>query len=492
MTQTRDPKKVCSRIGLALFVMLVVWYAATYGISWLLGSVAPRLLAGDWTMWLLNSGPLYLIGLPVFLLMMHFIPNGPQTPRWLPKFGVKQFALTMVFCLGASYVINIAANIVIVVLQEVFGGCGTSAVNDLLGDGSLLSNFLFGVIVPAFGEEFIFRYMIRRKMRSCSDVQYIFFSGLCFGLFHANLSQTLFTFVAGAMFAWAYLMTDKIWVPIGMHFIVNSISIVLVPFIMESRSATIVFFLLMLGLIVGSIILFAGYKDWFFGTLQPPAEPGWPYKPWAPRRRTTGGAQYAAWYTAYAKNPTAQGYLPQPGYPPQQPAGWGAAALPYQPQSPQWQPPVAQQGYPVQGYTAQQPYPAAQTQPYGQVYSQAPQVLAPQQYLPQPIAQQYPQAVQPQYTQQAQPYGPPAQPPQQPQPYMPPAQPYVQQPHAQPAQPQYPRQYAQPMAQPYGYGAPAWSGESPVKVSLRNVGMILFMCATGLLIVFNLLIMVLM
>ena len=386
MTQPRNPKKVCSHIGLALFAMLAVWYAASYGISWLVGRTAPHLLMGNWWMWVLNSGPLYLIGLPVFLLVMHFIPDGPETPRWLPQFGPKQFALTMVFCLGASYLINIAASIVIVALQQAFGGgYSTGAVEQLLGEGSLASNFVFGVVVPAIGEEFIFRYMIRRKMRGCSDLQYIFFSGLCFGLFHANLSQTLFTIVAGALFAWGYLMTNNIWVPIGMHFIVNSISVVLVPLIMESRSATIVFFLLMLGLIVGGIILFAGYKDWFFGTLQPPAEPGWPYKPWAPRRRTVGGVGYAAWYAGYARTATAQwrGTMP--------------------PMYPMYQPPPA--------------YPSYQTQ-------------------------------------------------------------YVQQPQWQWGQ--------------GPYGAPAWSPESPVRVSLANVGMVLFMSAAGILLVFNLLLMVFM
>ena len=63
--------------------------------------------------------------------------------------------------------------------------------------------------------------------------------------------------------------------------------------------------------------------------------------------------------------------------------------------------------------------------------------------------------------------------------------------------PSYP-QYGQPPQQPqwqWGqgpYGAPAWSPESPVEVSLANVGMVLFMCAAGLLLVVNLLMMVLM
>ena len=341
----RNPKKICSQIGFALLCMLVVWYIGIFSTQWIMENFALWLWKSEWSVWIVNSGSLYLLGVPVFLLVMHFIPDGPELPRWKPVFGPKQFFLAMVFCMGASYILSIASSIFILLLQAVFGGSvdiGSAGVQQLLSRSSPLLNFLFGVVLPAICEEFIFRYMLRKKLRGCSDIIYIVFSGLCFSMFHGNLIQSLFTFVAGAVFAWAYVVTGKIWIPVSMHFIVNFIGIVLVPLILDYPIFSILLSLLVMGAIAGAIIVFLSYREQFFSGLQPPTEAGWPYTPWIPKRRATKGGQYAAWYSAYARQASDTMKHGTHWQPPRQ-TGWGyPPAATYYQQNPYYGTP----GYP--------------------------------------------------------------------------------------------------------------------------------------------------
>ncbi len=279
-----DPKRICGRIGLALFAMLAVWNAGIFTLQWCVGRYAPWLLFSPWTLWLLNSVPLFLLGVPVFLLILRTLPDGPTILRWRLPFGAREYALAMLFCLGASRLINVAGTLVLMLFQG-FWGSGEiviSPVQDILFAGGFLPSLVFGVIVPAVGEEYIFRYMIRRKMRGCPDSTYIFFSGLCFALLHGNITQGLFTFVVGAIFAWAYVMTGKFLVPVSMHFLLNFIGIV-PAFAVGSRSMIVLLGLFSLGCIAGGVLVFFACRRSFLATLQPPAEAGWPYSANPPR-----------------------------------------------------------------------------------------------------------------------------------------------------------------------------------------------------------------
>lgn len=308
-----SPKQICSRIGLALFAMMLVWYATSVVAQNLVLSYAPQFaMQNPWIFLLLSSGPLFLLGMPVFLFIMRTIPNGPTILRWKHPFGAKQFLLAMVFCQGSSYILVLSYSLLALLFQAIFSGGGGLVPNTaqtLVMENSFLSNFVFVGILPAVGEEFIFRFMIRRKMRGCPDSTYILFSGLCFALFHGNLSQGVFTFVVGCMFAWAYSVTGKFLVPVSMHFVLNSIGILASLVNAENYTATILFGLLVLGLIAGAVIVFFSCRRQFLSTLQPPAEAGWPYYPRPPRPTRT---PYADWYAAYARGAVAGGPPPAP------------------------------------------------------------------------------------------------------------------------------------------------------------------------------------
>lgn len=283
METTRDPKKICSLIGFALLGMMLVWIASTYAISYFLAQQMPWFFSYGWAGLFINDATLYLLGVPVFLLVLHFIPNGPKPtqPRPRTTFGPGKFVLTMIFNYGASWALSFVSVLLILIVQLAMRGLSPGSPPSAadLASPSWVANLFFMVLVPAVGEEFLFRYMLRRKLEGSGDKIYIFFSALCFSLFHANLAQSLFTFVVGAVFAWVYTISGKLWVPMLMHFLLNLMGAVIVPSLINYDWVLIIYLMIVMVIfIITAIVFFFVFKGFVFSTMQPPHEAGWPYK----------------------------------------------------------------------------------------------------------------------------------------------------------------------------------------------------------------------
>lgn len=341
----RNSKKVCTLLGLALFAMMLVWLAGAIIIQRVLPENGIVPATNPWFLWLANDIPLYCVGLPLFLLITKFIKNAPVTPRPKIYFGSGKFFLCFFFCLGATYIINMAVNIPLffsqfsmgefdAIMQEALEnmdmqGMYSSSIVEVALSGNMLQNIIFGMFVPAIGEEFIFRYMIFKKMRGCADRTYVFFSALCFGLFHANLSQTPYAFVIGVVLAWIYVNTGKIWLTMLMHFAVNSIGIVIVPAAFGNFALMLAIVPIVLLLMACAITFFFVFKNWFFACLLPPTEASWPYKPPKSKaiikQRNIYGSAALSQYPAYWGNHAAYAAL-WGGIPPRD-TGKGAAGV---------------------------------------------------------------------------------------------------------------------------------------------------------------------
>jgi len=93
-------------------------------------------------------------------------------------------------------------------------------------DGPLqtLLYLVYTTLIPAFVEEYLFRWTICKNLAVYGKPTAIIVSALLFSLMHANIEQSLYTFVAGVFFAWIYLETKNIAYPIVLHLINNGIS----------------------------------------------------------------------------------------------------------------------------------------------------------------------------------------------------------------------------------------------------------------------------
>lgn len=352
----RNPTKICSRIAIAILVLMVVWVAGALILTLLTFFLAPSFAQNPWFLWIVNDVPLYCIALPVYLAILGTIPDGRETRP--PPVGINlwKFLVLAVFCIGATYLVSMLTDAFQDLVTFWKPAVMEDMVDSLLDQSGPLQNFLFVACVPALGEEFIFRYTLRKKLREAGDKIYIFFSALCFAMFHANFSQIFFAFVVGIIFAWLYLQTDNIWLPIGLHFCINFLSI-LVPGITATSVGETAFYAVMAVPIILAVVLFLVFLRQVRAGLRPPSEPGWPYKPPKNDLKASWVCQTTALKDPPAADPARTSVLhppwqgtPQPAvfYPGHHPGGYPVPAA-YPP------PPCA--------YPPRQPYPWPQAQP---------------------------------------------------------------------------------------------------------------------------------
>jgi membrane protease YdiL (CAAX protease family) len=271
--------------------MMLLFQGAGGLVSALLAWYMPGFMENSWLLLAVSTTPLYILGMPAFLLVLRTIPEGPKTPRYRPPLGPWRFLLALACCLGLGYAVNLVTGFITMGLQWLANPGAqdvTNSLQELVLAGGPLPALVFAVALPAVGEEFLFRHMLWRKLRGSGELTTILFSALCFGLFHANLSQVPYTFVIGAILGWLYVVFGKLWLTMLAHFIVNLLGAVVLPWVMaEYPGLANLCALAMVGLLIpGGIALFFVFRRRVVRALLPPTQPGWPWRParqaWAP------------------------------------------------------------------------------------------------------------------------------------------------------------------------------------------------------------------
>lgn len=98
--------------------------------------------------------------------------------------------------------------------------------------GKSFGNFLFNIfmigILPAVGEEFIFRGLLQRLFKDLLKNIHvaIFLTGFLFGLMHMQFYGLLPRMILGVVFGYLFYWSGSIWVPVFAHFINNSGAVV--------------------------------------------------------------------------------------------------------------------------------------------------------------------------------------------------------------------------------------------------------------------------
>jgi membrane protease YdiL (CAAX protease family) len=93
--------------------------------------------------------------------------------------------------------------------------------------GLLLNLFMIAVI-PAFGEEFLFRGIIMRIFHEWSKNIHasIIFSAMLFSAFHMQFYGFLPRMMMGVLFGYLFYWSGTLWVPIIAHFINNALAVI--------------------------------------------------------------------------------------------------------------------------------------------------------------------------------------------------------------------------------------------------------------------------
>lgn len=90
----------------------------------------------------------------------------------------------------------------------------------------LITTILLSVL-PAIGEEILFRGSVARSLKRKNYVFGIIVSGALFSIFHGNAAQTVHQFLIGMVFAYVYFVTGSLLASCFAHFFNNALAIVL-------------------------------------------------------------------------------------------------------------------------------------------------------------------------------------------------------------------------------------------------------------------------
>ena len=216
-------------MGLSLTAFLGVSILLQLGIR----EFFPQLVFDPIGFWIGSFAPMYLVGLPLCLLILRWVPKTP-----IPKKKLKtgHWGIAMIICIFLLAVGNLAGMLVLQLFQSLFGAVSGNPVEALTVNQPVLPRLLLGAIIGPLVEEYVFRKQLIDRMHPYGGKLAVVISAVLFGLFHGNFSQFFYAFTVGLAFGFIYLRTGKLRYSAIMHMIVNFSGMVLVPWILSHLS----------------------------------------------------------------------------------------------------------------------------------------------------------------------------------------------------------------------------------------------------------------
>lgn len=164
----------------------------------------------------------------IYIYRKDFIPNFKDFKKNISKY-FKDYFKYWILMLS----LMIISNMIITIFTTTQTSENQQTIIELLGKTPFYALTITIFVAPII-EELVFRLSFR-KMFAHTNILFIFFSGLFFGGMHVlgsleNLIDLLFIIpysIPGFIFAYVYTKSKNICVPISLHFIHNSIMMVL-------------------------------------------------------------------------------------------------------------------------------------------------------------------------------------------------------------------------------------------------------------------------
>lgn len=264
--------RTASRLGLGLIAVIlassVISYLA-YEIAWANGLIW---YYTDTVAMLVSDVGMYLVGVPLLLLICRSLPSDPMPLHPQRTIAPKDFAKLGLMSYAGLYLANLVTLVGIAVLELLRGGDPFyNAVDEMLTGIDPLAAFLLIAVLPAIGEELVFRGYLYKKLARFGPKTYIFVSALLFSTFHATLEQMLYAFVLGLLFAWITWQTKSVYYSMFLHFLINFLSANVLEGISSDAAWAVMDFALIAVVAVGVILLIRNRKNFRL-----PTSPDWP------------------------------------------------------------------------------------------------------------------------------------------------------------------------------------------------------------------------
>ena len=210
---------VFSRVGGALLAQMAGMLAAQGAAMAAAGRLAPQLAGQPLFLGLVGAVSAYGVGFPLFWLVIRPAPAAPAPAarRPLSPAGLgRAFLISM----AALYLANLATLLLLGLVGRLRGAPVVNPVDSIQGYPLPFTLLLTCAVAPAL-EEAAFRGLLLRRLLPYGEKFAVFASALCFGLFHGNLNQLLYTFVLGLIFAYVTLKTGCLGQAVILHALVN-------------------------------------------------------------------------------------------------------------------------------------------------------------------------------------------------------------------------------------------------------------------------------
>lgn len=250
LVSIQEAKSCFSKLGWALFAMTL----CPILIQLLMGMVASilsvlglDLLSNPWYLWAASSLPLYVVGVPIFLLLIRSVPTHAQPRSQLPAF---RFLVLLLICFPVTYLGNLIGTLLSAALS---GGTAQNGIETYITDGGFLALFTTIIVAPVV-EEFVFRKQLLDRCGRYGEKTAMVFSALTFGLFHMNFYQFFYAFGVGLILAYVYLRTGSLRYPVLIHMIINFLGSA-VPLFMMSHGLEVYLLAADLGLAVAGLVV---------------------------------------------------------------------------------------------------------------------------------------------------------------------------------------------------------------------------------------------
>lgn len=268
-TPAMDARRVFSLVGLSVLALTAGMNLAALLWSALVGWLLPQHADAAWMPWVSSLLPLYGVGLPCMLLTLRVLPAAPHnatypTPDGLaekPRLGVFEWLMLLALALGLMNAGGMVGNLLMEGLSALTGYDYQSSLAQAVSASSPWITALAVCVCAPIGEEFIFRKLLIDRTRRFGDTPAILLSGLIFALIHGNLFQFFYAFLVGAILAYVYTRTGKLWPSVVMHALINLMGGVVVPELSALLPADLA------GLTAGQTALAAALLAWQYGTI---------------------------------------------------------------------------------------------------------------------------------------------------------------------------------------------------------------------------------
>ena len=250
------PKKIFSRFGfaqlagelasIALSLLIFIPLAKPENIQKVVDAAGP-------------GAAMFLLYVPKFgylLLFWLIIRNIPkvQWDRRRMRFGELLQAFVMMYAL--SQILNSVGTAITGVTPV--GSMEQTELFESMVNSKILMGVLIPVVIGPVLEEIIFRKLMIDRLHGFGETTVIVFSALCFGLYHGNLTQFLYTTVVGLFLGYVYCKTGTILVTMVMHILFNgtsSLLLMLIPLLEQGEEALITGLLVIVPLVIIVVVV---------------------------------------------------------------------------------------------------------------------------------------------------------------------------------------------------------------------------------------------